>query len=71
MSYTFYSKGLVKSLCDEFSSMEENVRNILDFLEIVSPKQKKAVEEFFDKSSDVKYVSSSVLLSMMEFSISM
>ena len=48
MSYTFYSKGLVKSLCDEFSSMEENVRNILDFLEIVSPKQKKAVEEFFE-----------------------
>ena len=52
LTYTYFSKNLVKSLCDEFSSMEENVRNILDFLEIVSPKQKKAVEEFFDKSSD-------------------
>ena len=52
MTYTFYSKGLVKSLCDEYSSMEENVKNILDFLAIVSPKQKRAVEEFFDKSSD-------------------
>ena len=30
MTYTFYSKGLVKSLCDEYSSMEENVKNILD-----------------------------------------
>ena len=52
MSYTFYSKGLVKSLCDEFSSMEENVKNILDFLEIVSPKQHQAVSKFFSESSD-------------------
>lgn len=52
MSYTFYSKGLVKTLCDEFSSMEENIKNILDFLAIVSPRQKEAVEKFFDNASD-------------------
>lgn len=52
MSYTYYSKKLVKSLCDEFSSMEENITNILDFLKIVSPKQAKAVEKFINESSD-------------------
>ena len=61
MTYTFYSKGLVKSLCDEFSSMQENIKNILDFLEIVSPKQYKAVSEFFDQANDetaMQYISS-------------
>lgn len=52
MSYNFRSRGLVKSLCDEFSTMEENIKNIEDFLNIVSPKQGKAVTEFFNNASD-------------------
>lgn len=52
MSYNFRSRGLVKSLCDEFSTTEENIKNIEDFLNIVSPKQGKAVTEFFNKATD-------------------
>ena len=52
MSYNFRSRTLVKSLCDEFSSVQESIQNILDYLEIVSPKQYEAVRDFVDEASD-------------------
>ena len=52
MSYNFRSRKLVQSLCDEFSSVQENIKNLLDYFEIVSPKQYQYYSNFFSNCSD-------------------
>ena len=52
MSYNYRSKKIVESLCDEFASVQENIKNLLDYLEIVSPKQHEYYSKYFSEASD-------------------
>ena len=67
MSYTFRARQLVKSLADNYPTEGINghvgdyISNILDFLEIVSPKQHRAYLDFLSTASDdtaIQFVSS-------------
>lgn len=61
LSYTHKAKNIVKSLCNEFSSIEDNIRNILTFYQIVSPKEYQVLSEFISNASDdtvAQYISS-------------
>lgn len=52
MDYNFRSKKIVESLCDETSTVESNIENLLKYLKIVSPKQYEYYSKFFSEASD-------------------
>lgn len=52
MSYTYRASKIARSLCNEFTTVQENISNILDFLEIVSPKQYLYYSKIFSEFND-------------------
>lgn len=52
MSYNYRAKAIVKAMCSDFKSMQENLSMVLTYYRIVSPKQYKALVEYLSGVSD-------------------